>query len=147
MAIGAFELEVLWPHGFEDEGGNGDSLCVLASLDADGDGERDWRALFCGDAEAEQLQAIIDETSIAPVDIFKVGHHGSRAGLTDEVAQALRPRIALVSAGAHNRYGHPTQETLDRLEAVGASILRTDQQGTVTLQLDADAAAVHVERE
>lgn len=147
MAIGAFELEVLWPHGFEDEGGNGDSLCVLASLDADGDGERDWRALFCGDAEAEQLQAIIDETSIAPVDIFKVGHHGSRAGLTDEVAQALRPRIALVSAGAHNRYGHPTQETLDRLDAVGASILRTDQQGTVTLQLDADAAAVHVERE
>lgn len=145
LTVGAFSLEVVWPRAFADEGGNADSLCVVAKLDADADGMTDWRALFCGDAEAEQLQAIVD-AGVGPVDILKVGHHGSRAGLNDQVAQALSPRIALVSVGARNRYGHPAQETLDRLAAVGATTLRTDQQGSVTLQLAPGSAAIRTER-
>lgn len=147
LTVGDFSLRVVWPGSYADEGGNGDSVCLLATLDADGDGASDWSALFCGDAEAEQLQALVDAGSLGAVDILKVGHHGSRAGLTDQLAEALSPKVALVSAGAHNRYGHPTAETLERLEAVGAQVLRTDQQGSVALTLTADGMAVRAERD
>lgn len=147
LTVGDFALQVLWPAAYADEGGNGDSLCLLATLDADHDGRDDWSALFCGDAEAEQLQALVDRRALGAVDILKVGHHGSRAGLTDELAQVLSPKLALVSAGARNRYGHPTAETLERLEAVGAQVLRTDRQGTVALSLAAEGVSVEVERE
>ena len=66
------------------------------------------------------------------VDLYKVGHHGSKNALDDEEAAVLSPRIALVSAGARNRYGHPAQDTLDRLEAAGARVFRTDEQGDVS---------------
>jgi len=89
----------------------------------------------------------VDRRALWAVDILKVGHHGSRAGLTDELAQVLSPKLALVSAGARNRYGHPTAETLERLEAVGAQVLRTDRQGTVALSLAAEGVSVEVERE
>lgn len=145
LQVGRFALRVIWPDAFADEGGNADSLCLLAALDADQDGIDDWTALFCGDAEAEQLQELIDRGVLGQVDVLKVGHHGSRAGLTDEVARALSPRIALVSVGASNRYGHPTLETLERLQAVGAQVLRTDRQGTVDVALDAGFIAVTTE--
>ena len=147
LVVGGFSLEVLWPGAYADEGGNGDSLCLRASLDADRDGVEDWSALFCGDAEAEQLQGLVDAGALGAVGVLKVGHHGSRAGLTDELAQALDPKLALVSAGAHNRYGHPAADTLERLEAVGAQVLRTDRQGTVAVTLTAQGIAVSTERE
>ena len=102
----------------------------------------DWKALFCGDAETEQLAELERRGALSQVDIYKVGHHGSRAALDDEVAAALSPRIALVSVGAQNRYGHPADETLARLEAVGARVLRTDERGDVSCELSADAVEV-----
>ncbi len=146
LQAGRFSLEVIWPRAFADEGGNADSLCLRAALDADQDGTADWTALFCGDAEAEQLQELIDDGALGAVDVLKVGHHGSRAGLTDGVAQALSPRIALVSVGARNRYGHPAPETLSRLETVGATVFRTDQHGTVDVRLSTGSVAVGTQR-
>ena len=146
LQAGRFSLEVIWPRAFADEGGNADSLCLRAALDADQDGTADWTALFCGDAEAEQLQELIDDGALGAVDVLKVGHHGSRAGLTDGVAQALSPRIALVSVGARNRYGHPAPETLSRLEAVGATVFRTDQHGIVDVRLSTGSVAVGTQR-
>lgn len=145
LRVGSFTLRVIWPDGYADEGGNGDSLCLLASLDADHDGQDDWTALFCGDAEAEQLSQMVAEGRLGPIDVLKVPHHGSRAGLTDELVGQLSPELALVSCGASNRYGHPAPETVERLEAAGARILRTDRQGTVSLRLAPDAIAVEAE--
>ena len=142
ISCGRFALSVVWPDGFSDEGGNADSVCLLARADVDGDGGADWKALFCGDAEAEQLAELERRGALSQVDIYKVGHHGSRAALDDEVAAALSPRIALVSVGAQNRYGHPADETLARLEAVGARVLRTDERGDVSCELSADAVEV-----
>ena len=68
------------------------------------------------------------------VDLYKVGHHGSKNALDDEEAAVLSPRIALVSAGARNRYGHPASDTLLRLTEAGAELYRTDLQGTVTVR-------------
>lgn len=135
LDVGAFDLEVVWPDRFSDEGGNADSVCVVADADVDHDGTSDWRALFTGDAERDQVRALIDANRVGPVDIYKVGHHGSRNALDDDEAAILAPRIALVSVGENNRYGHPTEETLARLEAVGSRICRTDEKGDVSCKL------------
>ena len=93
-------------------------------------------------ADEGQLRALIDEGLVDSVDLYKVGHHGSKNALDDEEAAVLSPRIALVSAGARNRYGHPAQDTLDRLEAAGARVFRTDEQGDVSCKLTADRIEV-----
>ncbi|WP_165055926.1 DNA internalization-related competence protein ComEC/Rec2 [Adlercreutzia sp. ZJ305] len=146
LTVGRFTLKAVWPHAFADEGGNADSLCVLASLDADGDGAADWTALFCGDAESAQVERIVAEQGLRGVDVLKVGHHGARVALTDELAASLGPRVALISCGAHNRYGHPNAETLARLEAAGARILRTDQTGDARLSFAKGSLSITTER-
>lgn len=146
LEVGAFDLRVVWPERFVVEGGNADSVCLVADADLDDDGVPDWRALFTGDAEHEQLRALIDAGLVGAVDVYKVGHHGSKNALDDEEAAVLAPRIALVSAGANNRYGHPTDETLARLDAAGARIYRTDEQGDVSCKLADDRIDVRTLR-
>ena len=131
LQAGAFGLRVVWPDAFCDEGGNADSLCLLAEADCDGDGRSEHAILFTGDAEAQQLAQMVDAGRVGGIDVLKVGHHGSRVALTAELAGALDPEIALVSCGAQNRYGHPAAETMEHLG--GATILRTDADGTVVL--------------
>ena len=80
---------------------------------------------------AEAEQSILDED--IDVDVLKVGHHGSKGSTSDELLDATTPRQALISAGKGNRYGHPTTETLSRLEARGIKVLRTDVSGTITV--------------
>lgn len=131
--VGRFRMEVLWPGVYEDEGGNADSLCMMARLDSDGDGTVDWRALFTGDAEGDQLDEMHAAGLLEDVDVLKVGHHGSKASLDEEAMGCLRPEVALVSCGKGNGYGHPALDTVAMLEAAGARVVRTDEDGTVTL--------------
>ncbi|MFR8009462.1 MAG: ComEC/Rec2 family competence protein, partial [Gordonibacter urolithinfaciens] len=142
LRVGAFDLEVVWPARFADEGGNADSLCLLARAGADGDGAPDWTALFAGDAEHEQLAALEGQGLVGRVDVLKVGHHGSKNALTPELAAALSPRIALVSVGAGNRYGHPADKTLRELADAGAQVWRTDEAGDVSCKSTAQGIAV-----
>lgn len=142
IAVGDFRLEVVWPNAYEDEGGNGDSLCLDATLDCDDDGAGDYRLLFTGDAESEQLAEMLDGGSIGDVDVLKVGHHGSRASLDDSTARALSPEIAIISVGVGNRYGHPADEVLSILDSVGAEVHRTDQEGRVRISFTADGIEV-----
>ncbi|RDB62319.1 DNA internalization-related competence protein ComEC/Rec2 [Gordonibacter sp. 28C] len=142
LRVGAFSLDVVWPRAFVDEGGNADSVCLLARADPDGDGTPDWTALFTGDAEHEQLAAMEEQGLVGRVDILKVGHHGSKNALTPELAAALSPRIALVSAGAGNRYGHPADKTLQELADAGAQVRRTDEEGDVSCKLSAQGIVV-----
>ncbi|MBC7836348.1 MBL fold metallo-hydrolase [Acetobacteraceae bacterium] len=64
-------------------------------------------------------------------DILKVGHHGSRTSTDDELLDAVTPSVAIISVGAKNRYGHPTQDVLDRLSAHNVEVHRTDEEGTI----------------
>ena len=85
-----------------------------------------------GAAEEQQILTYAKEKSISlDCDFLKVAHHGSKYGSSDEFLQAVTPQTAVISVGK-NSYGHPTQEALDRLTATGATILRTDQNGTIT---------------
>lgn len=142
LQVGAFALDVVWPDSFACEGGNADSVCLLVGADVDDDGRTDWTALFTGDAEHEQLETLVDVGLLGQVDVLKVGHHGSKNALTPELARTLSPRLALVSVGARNRYGHPAQKTLAELEEVGARIERTDEAGDVSCKLEAEGIAV-----
>ncbi|MEG2851170.1 MAG: DNA internalization-related competence protein ComEC/Rec2, partial [Raoultibacter sp.] len=83
---------------------------------------------------------------VGDIDIYKVGHHGSKHALGQKEAAVLRPEIALYSVGAHNRYGHPAAETVALLEAGGATTFRSDTQGEVVCRLRVGAIEVETLR-
>lgn len=69
----------------------------------------------------------------ASIDVLKVGHHGSRYSTSTAFLEAVQPSIAVISCGEDNDYGHPHQETLERLDAFGVTTLRTDRDGDIRL--------------
>lgn len=87
--------------------------------------------LFTGDAEAEAETDILSNGLEIKADVLKVGHHGSHDATSRAFAEAVSPAYAVISCGKENEYGHPHRETLNTLEAVGAEIYRTDEQGTI----------------
>ncbi len=142
LNVGRFTLQVIWPKSYTDGGENSDSLCLNVTIDCNEDGIVDWTSFFCGDAESEQLQQMVNDGSLGSVDVLKVGHHGSRVALTEDLALTLSPSIALISVGANNTYGHPTDEVLEYLEVADSQIFRTDEQGDVKLTFNADTIYV-----
>ena len=94
----------------------------------------DFDALITGDMGGEVEELLLSHTRLPDIELLVAGHHGSAASTTQALLEAVRPEIAVISAGENNRYGHPARETLERLDAVGAEIYRTDLQGTVTIQ-------------
>lgn len=69
-------------------------------------------------------------------DVLKVGHHGSSTSSTPAFLDAVAPRIALISVGMGNMYGHPNDDVVRALVASGAQVLRTDQLGSVVIRTD-----------
>ena len=133
IRVGRFTCRVVWPQVFSDAGGNADSLCLLVSYESEAG---PLTALLTGDAEADQIEKMVQSggtgSSGTPVvNVLKAGHHGSKAGMTTELAKELSANIALVSCGANNRYGHPAQTTIDALEAAGTRVFRTDELGDI----------------
>jgi competence protein ComEC len=93
--------------------------------------------LFTGDAERPSEQAMLREVKDQlPSTILKVGHHGSYTSSSPEFLAAVRPAVAIYSAGAHNSYGHPHASTIHNLERAGAVIYGTDKAGTVVISTD-----------
>jgi competence protein ComEC len=85
--------------------------------------------LFMGDAEEPTEHAIA--SSLEPVDVLKVAHHGGAHSSTLSFVQAAQPTWAVISVGEGNRYKHPTIEAMVRIRSVGATIFRTDKSGQV----------------
>src|SRR5213592_4638666 len=83
---------------------------------------------------------------VGRVQLLKVGHHGSATATSDAWLGELRPRQAVISVGAHNHYGHPAPEVLDRLRRWGSEIFRTDQAGTITFTTDGQRTHIDVDR-
>ncbi len=146
VRVGRFTCKAVWPERFEEEGGNADSLCLLVEYDAQGDGRPDGSALLTGDAEAEQLEAMVDAGVVGHVDVFKAGHHGSKNGASERAYARLSPEIALISAGEGNRYGHPAPETLEALGDAGAQVFRTDQMGDVSCRFSEEGIEVYAQK-
>ncbi|MFD1418230.1 DNA internalization-related competence protein ComEC/Rec2 [Companilactobacillus keshanensis] len=114
---------VLWPKK-RSIGENGDSLTLLASIN-----DKNW--LFTGDLDIDSEKKILDDYKIK-IDYLKVGHHGSRTSSGDEFLKQISPKLALISAGVNNRYGHPNKETIQRLDKLHVSHMNTADYGMIT---------------
>lgn len=124
--IDGVELRVLHPTpGWEGEGRdlNEDSIVLEVRY-------RKFNALLTGDAGWAAEESF--RQSLTRVDLIKVGHHGSRTATGPELLSLAQPLVAVISLG-QNRYGHPSAQTVARLERSRAQIWRTDRGGAVTL--------------
>jgi len=135
--VGGLVLRVLWPEdsGLPSEDPNLNAVVLVATY-----GETD--VLLTADAESD----VTARLPLGSVEVLKVAHHGSEdPGLGDEL-RVLRPRIAVISAGRNNDYGHPRPETLAALEAVpGLAVYRTDEDGRVVVESDGSRLRVRTE--
>jgi competence protein ComEC len=98
------------------------------------------RMLLTGDIQDDidpvLLAAGLGRRGEPRVDVLKVAHHGSRTATTEALLAAVHPSVALISAGLGNPFGHPSPGTVARLEAIGATVLRTDLNGDLTVTSD-----------
>lgn len=97
-----------------------------------------FTALFTGDLEGEgekKVMETIENFGLHNVSVLKVAHHGSKNSTGEAFLQMANPRIALVSSGRNNRYGHPHEELIGRLEKQGCLIYRTQESGAVTVRV------------
>ena len=102
------------------------------------------RFLFTGDIEAHGEAGVLPEAR--PVDVLKVAHHGSRTSSDEALLRELRPRVAVVSAGRQNRFGHPHPEVWERLTRLVPRVFRTDRDGGVTVVSDGRTLEVSTAR-
>jgi len=96
----------------------------------------DFEALFTGDIGPKIIEEILAKNSIELVDYIKIPHHGSRNGTALELLKASMPKLAVISVGKDNSYGHPHQEVLKMLKDLGIQIKRTDEMGDVEIETD-----------
>ncbi len=135
--VGGLVLRVLWPEdaGLPSEDPNLNAVVLVASY-----GETD--VLLTADAESD----VTARLPLGSVEVLKVAHHGSEDPGLGEELRVLRPRIAVISAGRHNDYGHPRPETLAALEGVpGLAVYRTDEDGRVVVESDGSRLRVRTE--
>lgn len=147
FSLDEIRFRVLWPDpgGVPREPADGGTAINNVSIVLLGEVGHQ-RFLLAGDIE-EEIDPILLTRGLPRVDLLKVAHHGSRTSSTAAFLDAVRPRVAVASAGAGNPYGHPTRATLDRIAARGAQVLRTDRNGSVEVTLDGAARlVVHPDR-
>ncbi len=123
VTLGGASLRVYAPLG--DGGANEEGLSVLCTAGA-------FDALITGDMNAAVERRLIKYGALPDLELLVAGHHGSKYATSEELLLATTPERAVLSVG-YNTYGHPADETLERLAAAGCEIYRTDWMGTVRI--------------
>jgi competence protein ComEC len=142
VTLDQIHFRVLWPDANRvplkpPDGGtsiNNVSIVLLGEFDQ-------HRFLLAGDVE-EGVDPELLARGLPTVDLLKVAHHGSRTATSEAFLEAVRPRVAAVSAGAGNPYGHPAPSTIERLRAIARETYRTDTDGSVEVAFDGQAMRV-----
>lgn len=93
----------------------------------------EFSMLLAGDAEEQTEHRLLTKQLDLKAKVLKVSHHGSKYASSGDFLNRVKPEIAIVSCGAWNRYGHPSQAVLDRLQAANVKLYRTDLQGEIAL--------------
>jgi competence protein ComEC len=134
FTVGSTTVRVLWPQGGERMLAANDTSVVLLVEHAR------HRALLLGDAEERAQRGVLEAWS-RPVEMLKVAHHGSTNGSIPTALAAWRPPLALISVGAGNSFGHPHAAALSALADIGAVVRRTDRDGDLAWDSNADVVA------
>ena len=92
--------------------------------------------LFTGDCTGDEEKALMNSDAKLSADVLKVAHHGSKSSSGQKFLKAVSPTYAIISCGKNNSYGHPHEETLERLEKAGALVYRTDERGDIIISSD-----------
>ena len=137
LTVGRFTCTVRWPAAPVGGQENEDSLCLEVRYR---EGDAALAALLTGDAESAVTGTFAD--TVGDIDLLKLGHHGSASSVDAELLRALKPEVAVASAGAGNRYGHPSEECQAAVEEAGAVFLCTITSGDVTVRPGADGVSV-----
>lgn len=96
------------------------------------------RVLVSADAEG----LVTSRLGLPPLDVLRVGHHGSRDAGLERLLEQVRPHAAIISVGRNNSYGHPTRSTLDVLQHAHVRTYRTDLDGSVVVDIDGATGTV-----
>lgn len=129
-ALGNAVFTILAPNdSYEDP--NNSSIALIVDY-----GQNSF--LFSGDCEEEAEQDILENGMDLDVDVYQVGHHGSRTSSTEEFLDAMTPSYAVISCGEGNSYGHPHAQTLNRLRERKVKVFRTDEQGSIIAFCDGE---------
>ena len=141
LRLGEVTLDVVWPRpgvpvepATTGRGTNDTSIVLLGEANS-------RRFLLTGDAEDDVDPSLV-ALGLPHLDVLKVAHHGSATATSDALLDATRPALALISVGADNDYGHPAPSALERLREHGARILRTDEAGSIAVELRRDGLRV-----
>lgn len=94
------------------------------------------KLLLMGDASTVTEKEILTKYDLTNIDVFKVGHHGSKTSSGEEFINKINPKYSIISVGKNNRYGHPNKEVLDNLN--NSKIYRTDQDGSIMFKIKKD---------
>ena len=125
MTLGEFGLQFFVVLGREVEDG-----CLMLRVT-----RGDFDTMITGDVPIATETVLAADYDLSGTELFIAGHHGSKYASGDALLDALGAETAVISCG-WNTYGHPAQETLDRLAAHGMEIRRTDLEGSVTLRME-----------
>lgn len=130
--------EVLWPVDSSPVTGasNEDSLTLRLE-------DASVRFLLTGDIQQNVEEALVEEHAPIAADFLKVPHHGSKTSSTEAFVAAVKPRVAVVSVGEANPFGHPAESVVERYEQEGIRLLRTDRDGAVTAVTDGRSLTIH----
>ena len=126
-------IEVLWPpdqymRGTESDANNNSVVLRIRHGTV--------RILIAGDLQSDGEARLLASGADLTAHVLKVAHQGSSDSTSEEFLRRVRPSLALIAAGRHNSYGHPSPETLERLERAGAEVFRTDRDGDLSLESD-----------
>uniref|UniRef100_UPI00345DF58F ComEC/Rec2 family competence protein n=1 Tax=Thomasclavelia sp. TaxID=3025757 RepID=UPI00345DF58F len=124
MKIGEVIIEMLALPASDNN--NDSSLVMLVTVNH-------LKYLFTGDISSNVEAKIIQDYPNLQVDVLKVSHHGSNSGTSAPFLASIKPKVALISCGKNNTYGHPHDDLLQRLNDYGVKVYRTDQMGMVKI--------------
>lgn len=132
LELGTVSIFVLFPFALVEEASSNDQSIVLSVTCGS------VRALFMGDVSEKNERALLERYPTPQLNcaLLKVAHHGSETSSCAEFVEATSPQYAVIGCGRGNAYGHPHGIVLERLEAVGARILRTDLHGDIAFYTD-----------
>jgi len=138
LVAGAARVRVLWPCPRHSPAHDANDNSLVVRID-----HGRHRLLFAGDTEQHAESELIARKAPLRADVLKVGHHGSRTSSTAAFLAAVAPRVAVISAGAGNRFGHPHPEVVERLRARTRNVLSLAEMGGVIVESDGRDLRVH----